>query len=564
MRRRVTIAGIATAALLAGGGYASYAVGSDAASYRTAVATTGDVESVLSLAGTVQPAGRADLSFATAGTVAKVTVAAGDRVKAGDVLGRLDTWSLANAVTQAQARLASARARLASDKDSQSDAVAEAAEQKSAANESATNSSTKSSQTDGPVAGGGGGSGDNPGADASLAGLAAEQAAVIGAQSTASAAIVDAKAVLAQQQEICAGAFQGAPDGSGGKPDSEDGAAGASTAEESAADRGVACVEALDAVQAAQDEVSAAQDSLQTALTKLSGTLTDASKALEAAAAAQPTSTQPTPTQPTPTQPAAESPAAESPTGSSPDATRAGSVTAATLASDQASIEQAEADLLAAQQELAMAVVKAPFDGKVARVDVARGDSVTAGTTAYVLVSEGTMTAEVAATIEQVQQLVLGQVARVTPTGATEPITGVVSGIGTLADEDGNYPVTITLDTKTGLATGLTAAVEVVIGTAKDVVTVPASAVDAGSVRVLDDGVVSRIQVTAGVVGATTVEIAEGLEKGDQVVLADLSEPLPSGDSSSDQLGPGGFGGPGGTVRFGGGGGGPQVFMQRG
>ena len=85
---------------LVGGGYAAYAASGDDASYRTAVATVGDVEQTLALAGTVEPSGRADLQFSTSGTVAAVPVAEGDRVKAGQVLARLDRTSLTTAVSR--------------------------------------------------------------------------------------------------------------------------------------------------------------------------------------------------------------------------------------------------------------------------------------------------------------------------------------------------------------------------------------------------------------------------------------------------------------------------------
>ena len=109
--------GLAAAAVVAVvcSGYAAYAASADAPSYRTATATVGDVEQTLSLAGTVEPAGRADLSFATAGTVRSVAVRAGDRVRASAVLGTLDDTSLRTAVQQARSTLASARAQLQAD-----------------------------------------------------------------------------------------------------------------------------------------------------------------------------------------------------------------------------------------------------------------------------------------------------------------------------------------------------------------------------------------------------------------------------------------------------------------
>jgi len=187
-------------------------------------------------------------------------------------------------------------------------------------------------------------------------------------------------------------------------------------------------------------------------------------------------------------------------------------------------------------------------------VDAEVGDSVSAGTDVFVLVSQGTTTVRVAASSSEVEELAVGQQATATPAGADEPQTGEVTQVSSIPDTDGNYPVTITLDGKRlDLPTGLTATVAVVTGTASDVVTVPASAVSDGSVMVLKDGTATRTPVTTGVIGRTEVEITDGLAKGDEVVLADLSSPLPTGDDQQ------------GSLRFpGGGSGGPPMVFQQG
>ena len=121
-RARRVIAGAVTVAVV-GVGYAAYAASADDTSYRTATATVGDVEQTLDLSGAVEPAGRADLSFATSGDVDDIAVEAGDRVKAGEVLGTLDDTGLRKSLQQARATLASARAQLESDEDAQADTV---------------------------------------------------------------------------------------------------------------------------------------------------------------------------------------------------------------------------------------------------------------------------------------------------------------------------------------------------------------------------------------------------------------------------------------------------------
>jgi multidrug efflux pump subunit AcrA (membrane-fusion protein) len=90
-------------------------------------ATTGDMAQTVSAEGTVAAAQTDDLSFSSSGTVTAVNVAAGDPVKAGDVLATIDSAELADALTDAEATVADAEAALSDDTDAgASDAQLEA------------------------------------------------------------------------------------------------------------------------------------------------------------------------------------------------------------------------------------------------------------------------------------------------------------------------------------------------------------------------------------------------------------------------------------------------------
>lgn len=73
----------------------------------------GDVENLVVASGTLLPVQRSNLSFRMAGMAKSVTAKAGDVVKEGDVLARLDTAELDAAVAQAKAGVATAQAALA-------------------------------------------------------------------------------------------------------------------------------------------------------------------------------------------------------------------------------------------------------------------------------------------------------------------------------------------------------------------------------------------------------------------------------------------------------------------
>jgi len=142
----------------------------------------------------------------------------------------------------------------------------------------------------------------------------------------------------------------------------------------------------------------------------------------------------------------------------------------------------------------------------------------------------------------------------VTPAGAEKALPATVTRLGQLPDSSSGtttYPVVVTLDgAGLDLASGGTASVDVVVGTASGVVTVPTSAVSNGAVDVLDGATVTRVRVTTGVVGRTRPEITGGLQAGQTVVLADLDQALPSGGSTTTQrrfgVGAGGFAPPSG------------------
>ena len=232
-------------------------------------------------------------------------------------------------------------------------------------------------------------------------------------------------------------------------------------------------------------------------------------------------------------------------------------VSAATLARDQAAIDVARASLTRPKRSLEAAEMTAPFAGGVLSVSAATGDAVGASDVVIVMVGNGDTTATTTVTTDQIADVAKGQVARVTPTGALEPVEGTVTSIGLLPKSGTDttaYPVTIELSDEVAAPEGSTASIALVTGTAAGVLTVPSSAISTvrgTTTTVLTDGEVVRTPVTVGVVGPARTEITTGLKAGQVVVLADLDVALPSGDGETTTLpgvrgGQGGQGGPGG------------------
>jgi hypothetical protein len=153
----------------------------------------------------------------------------------------------------------------------------------------------------------------------------------------------------------------------------------------------------------------------------------------------------------------------------------------------------------------------------------------------------------------------VGATATVVPSGSSAPLHGQVVSIGMLASSGSspstgsiNYPVTIGLtSTDEQLFTGQSASVSIMLAHASGILTVPSSAVHhagAGNiVSVLRNGTPSNVLVTLGAAGPTRTQVLAGLNAGEQVILADLSQPLPTGDIQNlRRVTGGGNGRPGG------------------
>jgi HlyD family secretion protein len=102
-----------------GGGYAisnSMSAASETAianGWKRATATTGTINSTISLTGNIKPQAQASLSFSQVGIITEILVQPGDKVKAGQALARIDSVDAEFQVQQAKASLRQAQAQLA-------------------------------------------------------------------------------------------------------------------------------------------------------------------------------------------------------------------------------------------------------------------------------------------------------------------------------------------------------------------------------------------------------------------------------------------------------------------
>ena len=171
------------------------------------------------------------------------------------------------------------------------------------------------------------------------------------------------------------------------------------------------------------------------------------------------------------------------------------------------------------------------------------GDEVSAASADQAIVVAGDGGYEVTTTVSvsELPALEVGQAVSVSPDGRDVQLEGEIVAIGVAAtDGTTGYPVTIALDeaADAALRNGAIASVAITTAGANDTLVVPTSAVtvdgNTATVMAYDGADTTEVTVEVGAIGSTWTEIRSGLEAGQQVVLADLSEPLPGTATESN------------------------------
>ncbi|HEY4189296.1 MAG TPA: efflux RND transporter periplasmic adaptor subunit [Candidatus Limnocylindrales bacterium] len=211
-------------------------------------------------------------------------------------------------------------------------------------------------------------------------------------------------------------------------------------------------------------------------------------------------------------------------------------------------------------KQIGYATLKAPIDGVVTAVNIAKGLDST-GTAISIASSAYEVTADVVET--DISSMSVGQGATIAVDAIGATISGKVTSIApTAASSSGSssvvsYPVTVSLTgAPTTLRAGMTADITIVTASASNVLTIPAAALrgTAGDYRVQvmgADGTPTLTPVTVGLVTSTTAEIKTGLSEGDTVITGTAADRIASSNSTTNSFGGngrGGFGGGGGVV----------------
>ena len=159
------------------------------------------------------------------------------------------------------------------------------------------------------------------------------------------------------------------------------------------------------------------------------------------------------------------------------------------------------------------------------------------------IVGAGAVDVTVDVPLAALTKVKVGQAATVQANGSGPPMAGAVHSISLLPASSTttsvSYPVVVRVPQPTAaLASGSAATATITLATVKNVVTVPNSALTTlvsgrGFVQTIKSGKVTRVLVQTGAVGPTSTQITSGLSVGQQVVIADLSQALPTTTTTS-------------------------------
>lgn len=447
-----------------------------ATSYSVREAGIGDVTEQVAAVGTVEATNQADANFGVSGTVTSVEVAVGDQVSAGQTLAALDFTSFEVAVQQAQANLAVAEAQLES---------AESAATSTTTTSTTTSSPCSSTGSTGPTSSTGSTGSTGPTGPTGPTGST--------------------------------GSTGSGPTGSTGSGPKQVGQSGSTTTSPTSTSTTTTMLGPINSSSSCSNENSGRGSSS-------SGSSRMGDQGSGAAGA-----------------------------NSNP---------LSQVYRDKASLYEDQGDLDTAEQNLAAATLKAPISGTVYQVGIATGDHVSSGlseaistvsaaasgssgsSAAVKIVDTGGYDVVCDVSSTDIAEMSYGDSA-VTTLASGGQVNGVVTSIAdTPMSSNGTtyFPVEVTVEGEHGpLNSGTNADVEIMVAHRQDVLSVPTSAVHTdgrtASVSLLVDGHVVHRRVRVGVAGPVRTQITSGLEAGQQVVLANENQPIPS---STVTGGPGG------------------------
>ena len=237
---------------------------------------------------------------------------------------------------------------------------------------------------------------------------------------------------------------------------------------------------------------------------------------------------------------------------------------AETVQQQQLKVAQNLQRMYVSKEQLNSLHVTAPIDGVVVSLSVITGDELSAGQELVVISNFTKNNLEISVDELDVNKLQFGQEAVISIDALPDvSLTGRVIGIaqeGTTSDGVTKYPVTLEVGYTEGIKGGMTASATIKLQKKENVLRIPAEALITNNnrtmVRIVENGQPQMQPIRTGLNNGRWVEVLEGLEEGQQIVLAATSSTernqtnmtrirMPGGGGGMGM--PGGGGTPGGT-----------------
>jgi len=201
-------------------------------------------------------------------------------------------------------------------------------------------------------------------------------------------------------------------------------------------------------------------------------------------------------------------------------------------------IQQSELSVQSASSNLNNAILKAPFDGVIGKVDYVEGEQATPGKTALIVLDDASFHVDVLIDEVDIAKVSEGQLAFVKLDAyPDQPISGhVVSLAPDSVTNNGvvSYQVRIEIDkTDLEIHDGMTATVDIVVSELTDVLLVPNWAVrfdrqtGMAFVNIKEpDNTIQEVRIEIGQRGESFSEVRGGVKEGDVVVVSLESQGL--------------------------------------
>jgi len=209
------------------------------------------------------------------------------------------------------------------------------------------------------------------------------------------------------------------------------------------------------------------------------------------------------------------------------NANEQGGVTNQQLDNIHAQLIAAESRYLTSKRRLADAAIKSPIAGYINERYVEVGTYLNPGMKLFDIIDDSQLKLRCNITESQVLKVRKGQ--DVTVTGSAFPgvsFNGRISFIGAMADRGLSYPIEITIGDKKGLKAGMYVTAHFMADTKNRGILIPRSAVSgsvkSASVFLVQNGIARHRDVLVGEIVEQQIEITEGLQPGDSIIVAGL------------------------------------------